>query len=195
MKTVMEQQCRPITGFIPEPHQFTKVRTWNSCEELIVSPQTTPENSDPTRIKTSQRIHLALEELQCFEVVKDQFLAWGITFVNAIALQPSNPAFGIQPNQTVLMGAPRSGWLEVHFQYPVRRVEAIVTSSRRTTLSAYNDQGQELHQAEMVKTPDCRSLPMVLPSDRLRVQGANIHKVTFYTFDSQLILDRFKVEF
>ncbi|MEL7035376.1 MAG: hypothetical protein AAFO04_07125 [Cyanobacteria bacterium J06592_8] len=195
MKTVMEQECRPIAGFIPEPHQFIQVRKWNSCEELIVSPQTTPDNSHPTRIQTSQRIHLALEELQCFEVIKEQFLAWGITFVNAIALQPSNPAFGIQPNQTVLMGAPRSGWLEVHFQYPVRKVEAIVTSSRRTTLSAYDDKGQEVQQAEMVKALDRRSLPMVLPSDQLCVQGPNIHKVTFYTFDSQLILDQFKVEF
>ncbi|MEB3277401.1 MAG: hypothetical protein VKK42_00575 [Lyngbya sp.] len=168
---------------------------WNSLEELIVSPQSQKEDSGRVLIPSGQRIRLALKKLQCFEVVEGQFQAWGITFVNAIALQPSNPAFGIEPNQTVLMGAPKSGWLEVHFQQPIRRVEAVVTSSRRTILSAYNHEGHEIGRAEMAKTFDRSCLPKVLPSDQLSVQAANIHKVTFYTFDGQLIVDQFQVEF
>uniref|UniRef100_A0ACD5GXR6 Uncharacterized protein n=1 Tax=Desertifilum tharense IPPAS B-1220 TaxID=1781255 RepID=A0ACD5GXR6_9CYAN len=34
-----------------------------------------------------------LENLKCFEVVAHQFEERGVIFTNAIALQPSNPAF------------------------------------------------------------------------------------------------------
>ena len=195
MKTAMEQECRPFSDCIYRSNLFNGPMEWNSAEERIVSPQSQEEDLGRVLIQSPQRIRLALEQLQCFEVVEGQFQAWGITFVNAIALQPSNPAFGIGSNQTVLMAAPKSGWLEVHFQHPVRRVEAAVTSSRRTILSAYNREGDEIDRAQMAKTFDRRCLPRVLPSDQLCVQATNIHKVTFSTFDGQLIVDRFKVEF
>ncbi|WP_413161135.1 hypothetical protein ACL6C3_21750 [Capilliphycus salinus ALCB114379] len=194
MKTVMEQECRPLSDCIHLSNLFNGAMEWNSPEELIVSPQSQKEHLGTVKIPSGQRIRLALEQLQCFEVVEEQFLAWGISFVNAIALQPSNPAFGIQPNQTVVMAAPKSGWLEVHFQQPVRRVQAVVTSSRRTILSAYNQDGHEINRTEMASF-DRASLPKVLPSDQLIVQGTNIHKVTFYTFDGQLIVDQFQIEF
>ncbi|WP_152983636.1 hypothetical protein [Lyngbya aestuarii] len=195
MKTVMEQKCRPFSNYIDVCDLMNGTMEWNSSEELIVSPQKPKEYSEKVLIQSPQRICLALQQLQCFEVVEHQFQAWGITFVNAIALQPSNPAFGIQPNQTVLMGAPKSGWLEVHFQHPVRRVEAVVTSSRRTILSAYNQEGHEINRTEMAKPFNRSSTPRVLPSDQLSVQAPEIYKVTFYTFDGQLIVDQLKVEF
>lgn len=195
MKTVMEQECRPFSDCVYVCDVLNGEMEWNSPEELIVHPQTEKELSGKLPIQSPQRIRLALEQLQCFELVERQFSSWGITFVNAIVLQPSNPAFGVQPNQTVLMGAPRSGWLEVHFQHPVRRVEALVTSSRRTILSAYNGQAEEIDRTEMTAKQSSRSLGIILPSEKLSVEAENIHKVTFYTFDGQLIVDRFKVDF
>ena len=195
MKTVMEKECRPFSDYLYESNRFKGAKEWNGPEELIVSPHTQKQHSERVLIPSQRRIRLALEELQCFEVVEGQFQAWGITFVNAMAVQPSNPAFGIPPNQTVLMAAPKTEGLEVHFQHPVRRVQAVVTSSRRAILSAYNAQGQEIDRAEMSKSYDPSAVPLVLPSDRLAVRAPNIYKVTFYTFDSQLIVDQFQVEF
>ena len=49
---------------------------------------------------------LNLQQLAAFEVVTNQFAAWGVAFAGAIALAPSNPKFIDQPGQKVLMPAP-----------------------------------------------------------------------------------------
>ncbi|NET17516.1 MAG: hypothetical protein F6K08_34195, partial [Okeania sp. SIO1H6] len=65
-------------------------------------------------------ISLDLENLKSFEVVDHQFKNWGLTFSNAIAIEPSNPAFAVPPGVKVLMGAPKSGLIEIHFKSPVK---------------------------------------------------------------------------
>ncbi len=195
MKTIMEQEYSPFSDCVYVRDRFNGSVESNHLEEIVAYPQTHQGHLGKLSISSSQRIRLALEHLQCFELVEKQFSSWGITFVNAIALQPSNPAFGVQPNQTVLMGAPKSGWLEVHFQHPVRRVEALVTSSRRTILSGYDQEAHEIDRTEMKAKLSNRRLPLVLPHEHLCIEAENIYKVTFYTFDGQLIVDQFKVEF
>lgn len=145
------------------------------------------------------KIRLALEKLQGFEQVEDQFQHWGIKFNNAIAIQPSNPRFGIEPGVTVLMGAPKGGIVEVTFTHPVRKVLARVTSPRHTVMSAFDHNGELLNQDHMtvIKSSDSisSSSSSILPNAQLSVKAKNIYKITFYTFDAQLVVDHFKVEF
>lgn len=89
-------------------------------------------------------IRISLEELKSFETVENQFQNLGVKFTNAIALEPSNPAFGATNGVKVLMGAPKSGLIELTFTKPVKWVSAGVSSSRRSILSAYDRQDTEI---------------------------------------------------
>lgn len=133
-------------------------------------------------------IRLGLESLKSFEVVDNQFKNWGIAFSNTIAIEPSNPAFAVPPGIRVLMGSPRSGLIKICFQNPVKFVSGIVTSSRRTTLSAYNQNGRLLARDEMPVSNLLDSNSVIPPNAKLTVNAENIHKVSFYAFDGQLIV-------
>jgi len=136
-------------------------------------------------------VRLALGELKCFEVVESQFGHWGLTFVNAVAIQPSNPAFLSAPGRTVLMGAPKSGLIEVSFTYPVRFVSGFVTSSRRTVLSASDFDGNPIAQDEMPAPNLVGSNSPIAPNAPMHVKAPNIYRITFYAFDGQLVVDDF----
>ncbi|PHX56384.1 hypothetical protein CP500_005575 [Tychonema bourrellyi FEM_GT703] len=133
-------------------------------------------------------VRLALQELKCFEVVEHQFRYWGLTFTNVVAIQPSNPAFLTASGTTILMGAPKSGQIEVSFKYPVRFVSGLVTSSRRTVLSACDADGIQIAQDEMPGPNLVGSSSPIDPSTELCVKAPNISKVTFYAFDGQLVV-------
>ncbi len=133
-------------------------------------------------------VRIALQELKCFEVVEHQFRHWGLTFTNTVAIQPSNPAFLTTPGITTLMGAPKSGQIEVSFKYPVRFVSGLVTSSRRTVLSACDCDGNQITQDEMPAPNLVGSNSPIDPSTELRVKGTNISRITFYAFDGQLVV-------
>ena len=154
----------------------------------------TPERSGAglevlSRVSAPAMVRLALEDLKCFEVVEQQFAHWGVTFSNAVAIQPSNPAFFTGFGRTVLMGAPKSGLIEVTFKHPVRSVSGLVTSSRRTVLSACDIDGHPIVQDEMPAPNLVGSNSPIAPRAPLRVKARNIHKITFYAFDGQLIVD------
>lgn len=138
-------------------------------------------------------IRLAVEDLKCFEVVEHQFGYWGLSFTNAVAIQPSNPAFCQNSpsvsGKTVLMGAPKSGLIEVSFKYPVRFVSGLVTSSRRTVLSASDAEGNPIAQDEMPAPNLVGSNSPIAPAAPLRVTAPNIYRITFYAFDGQLVVD------
>ncbi|MGL5082629.1 MAG: hypothetical protein ACRC8A_14175, partial [Microcoleaceae cyanobacterium] len=169
------------------------------CNSILVSPRRERSDSQPDLLSLTQpstQIRLALEELSCFEMVEHQFQSWGITFINAITLQPSNPVFGVDPEAMVLMGAPKSGWLEIYFATPIRRIEAGVISSRPTVLSAYNSMGEEIAQTEMTLVkPKSHTHPTELPKARLSLACAGISKITFYAFDGQLVISQLLFEF
>lgn len=162
----------------------------NNGYTFIASPEY--DQTESELIKTSTMpscIRLGLTELKSFEVVDYQFRYWGVTFSNAVAIEPSNPAFAVPPGIKVLMGAPKSGLIEINFKHPVKSVSGLVTSSRRTVLSAYNQDEELLAQDEMSGSNllDCDST--IPPNAKLTVNtGENIHKVTFYAFDGQLIV-------
>src|SRR5687768_10958985 len=110
----------------------------NSRVPLIASPFASP-----------QEAYLDLEDLACFEVVAQQFQRQGVTFTNAIALHPSNPAFPARSGQTLLMGAPHPGLIEARFHRPIGFISAFVTASRPTVLSAYDSQDRLIAEATL----------------------------------------------
>lgn len=137
-------------------------------------------------------IHLDLENLKSFEVVDQQFEQWGVTFMNAIALQPSNPAFPPRSGTMVLIGGPRSGWLEASFRYPASFVSCFVTSSRQVVLCAYNWENNAIAQVEMPEANLAGSNSAIAPNRQLTLEAANIYRITLYAFDGQFSLDDFQ---
>lgn len=140
-------------------------------------------------------IRLDLEDLKCFEIVERQFQQWGVTFANAIALQPSNPAFPPHSGKIVLIGAPKSGFLEATFIKPVRFVSGFITSSRRAVLAAYDSDDQAIAHAELPSSNLAGSDSEISPNTHLSLTAPNIHRVTFFTFDGHLTLDDFSFSF
>lgn len=151
------------------------------------------ETSPPDCIVISPaQVNLNFEDLMCFEVVDRQFQKWGVTFNNCIAIRPSNPAFPAHSGNTVLMGAPKSGWLEAFFHQPVKSVSAFVTTSQKLVLAAYNQDNQLLKEVEISEPNLAGSGSSISPNILLTVTGADIYRVTYCAFDGQFILDDFK---
>lgn len=140
-----------------------------------------------TRMATCVR--LDWEDLQCFEVVNRQFESWGVTFANAIALRPSNPAYPTYSGVMVLMGAPRNGWLEITFLRPVRFVSGFITSSRRTIVTAFDGNNQPVAKVETAGANLAGSKLAAAPNMQLSLNGSDIHRVVFRAFDGQFTLD------
>ncbi|AFZ07288.1 hypothetical protein Osc7112_2888 [Oscillatoria nigro-viridis PCC 7112] len=162
----------------------------NGKKSFVATPERSGAGSDVrSRATVPAIVRVALEDLKCFEVVEHQFAHWGVTFSNAVAIQPSNPSFFTGSGATVLMGAPKSGLIEVTFKYPVRWVSGLVTSSRRTVLSACDIDGNPIVQDEMPAPNLVGSNSPIAPRAPLRVKAPNIYRITFYAFDGQLVVD------
>ncbi|MUG98404.1 hypothetical protein F7734_41325 [Scytonema sp. UIC 10036] len=136
-------------------------------------------------------IYLNLEDLRCFEVVERQYEQWGVIFDNCIAIQPSNPAFPTRSGLMVLMGSPKSGFLEATFLNPVHFVSTFVTSSQRLLMSAYDRENQLLTQTVLPEANLANSDGTTFPNTLLSVSADGIHRVTFSAFDGQFTLDDF----
>lgn len=134
-------------------------------------------------------VRLNLEDLKCFEVVERQYQEWGAIFRNAIALQPSNPAFPPRSGTTLLLAAPKNGFLEIAFQQPVSFFQAHVTSSQRTILTAYDRNEKLLGRAELASSNLAGSNSPIPPNAELSVSAPNISRISFYAFDGQLTVD------
>jgi hypothetical protein len=145
-----------------------------------------------SKITVPTSIYLNLEDLKCFEAVERQYEQWGVIFHNSLAIQPSNPAFPTNSGQTVLMGAPKSGFLEASFLRPVNWVSAFVTSSQRLVLSAYDRDRQLLAQTVLPGSNLANSDSTIPPNTLLSVTVNNISSVTFCTFNGQFTLDDFR---
>jgi hypothetical protein len=147
---------------------------------------------DTTNIPVPSCICLSLEDLKCFEAVERQYEDWGVIFQNSLAIQPSNPAFPTYSGLTVLMGSPKGGFLEATFLRPVNWVSALVTSSQRLVLSAYDGDRQLLCQTILPEANLANSDSAIPPNTLLSVTANQIHSVTFCAFDGQFTLDNFR---
>ncbi|MFH7024473.1 MAG: hypothetical protein ACHBN1_03505 [Heteroscytonema crispum UTEX LB 1556] len=141
------------------------------------------------------RIPLNLEVLKCFETVQRQYEDRHVVFNNCIAIQPSNPAFPTHSGQTVLMAAPKAGFLEATFLRPVHWVSAFVTSSQRLVLSAYNSDRKLLTETVLQGANLANSDSAIPPNTLLSVAANNIHSVSFRAFDGQFTIDDFSFGF
>jgi hypothetical protein len=137
-------------------------------------------------------IRLNFDNLQSFEVVERQYEQWGIIFNNSLAIRPSNPAFPTHLGKIVLMGSPKNGFLEASFLRPVSYVSALVTSSQRLVLSAYNQAGHLLNQKVLATANLADSDAAMSPNILLSVTANDIASVSFCAFDGQFTLDEFR---
>jgi len=78
------------------------VSAWHGQVEPVI---------DAAGVTVPNCICLDLENLKCFEAVERQYERWGVIFHNSLAIQPSNPVFPTHSGLTVLIGAPKSGFL------------------------------------------------------------------------------------
>jgi hypothetical protein len=136
-------------------------------------------------------VRLDFEDLPSCTLVDRQFEAQGVRFANAIALRPSNAAYRPYSGDIVLMGAPKSGYLEALFLRPAQFVGGFITSSRRTILTAFDRHNQAIARAETPNANLAESDSRYLPNFPVHLSAANIHRVTFHAFDGHLTLDDF----
>lgn len=189
----MVEKCRLQTNNIKELETPQEPAIdWINLPTIVVSHGLANAMLDKgVKIDEPACIRLDLEDLKCFEAVDSQFEQWGVTFTNAMAIHPSNPAFPPHSGNTVLIGAPKSGSLEATFSSPVCYVSAFVTSSRRAVLAAYDQEGQSVAHAEIPGANLAGSECLIAPNTPLTVKGSNIYRVTFFTFDGHLTVDGF----
>lgn len=180
-------QCNLQSNEIRGSQAFEPIINRIEPQPVMASPCRSCAKSDSNLLVIRpSSVCLNLEDLKCFEVVEHQFHHYGIAFINAIALQPSNPAYPPRSGSTVLMGAPKSGWLEVRFSEPVCMFGCYVTSSQRLILSVYDHQDKLLDRQSMTGPNLAGSDSLIPPNTPLRVEQPNISRITFYAFDGQL---------
>jgi hypothetical protein len=192
---VVVKQATLQTDKVPRFEDIKFARNQFDVQKQIVASvkrSQSEEGIDVSTIDAQTCICLNLEDLKCFEVVDHQYERWGVTFQNSLAIQPSNPAFPTNSGLTVLMGAPKSGFLEATFLRPVNQVSACVTSSQRLVLSAYDRDRQLLAQSILPSANLANSDSALPPNTLLSVTVENIHSVTFCAFDGQFTLSEFR---
>lgn len=194
--SVMAIQCSIQLNEVSDFQAFEPETDLKEPQSVIASPNwdVTEFDSNLIVIRPSS-VCLNLEDLKCFEVVDRQFHRYGITFENAIALQPSNPAYPPRTGTNVLMGAPKSGWMEVAFLQPVCQFCCYVTSSQRMLLSVYDHQNRLLARKSLNKSNLAGSDSSISPNAPFRIEVPNISRITFYAFDGQLTLSDLSFSF
>lgn len=170
-----------------DPEAFAQATDSVEPQVLMASPSWGAAKGDSNLLPLRpSSICLNLEDLKCFEVVEHQFHAYGISFRNAIALQPSNPAYPPHTGTTVLMAAPKNGWLEVTFTKPVRMFCCYITSSQRAVLSAYDHQDNLLIRQSLTNPNLANSDSPIPPNTQMKIEQPNISRITLYAFEGQL---------
>lgn len=83
-------------------------------------------------------VHIDFSNLSVFESVRWQYQHWGIQFEGAITLQPSNPAFGVDPGTLVLTPEAGRSSISVHFDQLRKTVGALVTATQQIKLTLFD---------------------------------------------------------
>jgi hypothetical protein len=138
-------------------------------------------------------IQLNFQSLSAFDRVTNQYGRWGVQFLGAIAIQPSNPAFVPHSGSLALMPLTNQTKLTAAFAQAIQKVSAFVIGTKRVVLTAFDENGNILGQVnsntaqavEPEKAPQAR-----LPVQRLALEGWNIAKVIFHS-DAPFILNDF----
>ena len=134
---------------------------------------------------------ICLQRLQNFEMVTEQYRHQGVVFKNAVAIQPSNPAFPARTGQSILLGAPTGGVIELLFIEPVRHIVGYVTSSRLTMMTAFGLNDDIVGQAETLGGNLAGDKSAVAPPHAclaLQADHDQIHRVLFRCSGGQVAL-------
>jgi hypothetical protein len=192
----MAMQCSVQLNDVSDSEGFGSATDLMEAQAVKASPclEAAEFSSNLIVIRPSS-VCLNLEDLKCFEVVEHQFEHYGITFSNAIALQPSNPAYPPRTGTTVLMGSPKSGWMELTFSEPISQFCCYVTSSQRMLLSAYDYQNKLLVRRSLSQPNLAGSDSSTPPNAPLKIESPNISRITFYAFDGQMTLADLSLSF
>lgn len=89
----------------------------------------------------TNRQSLPFQRLMPYELVKDQYQEWGITFEGAIALPPSNPSFYNRTSEIVLMPLSGRRSITLTLKNPPPRITVQVRGYRDIQLSALDHSG------------------------------------------------------
>jgi hypothetical protein len=179
--------CSLQSSEIRGSQAFEPATIFMGAQPAMTAPDWSCADCDSNLLVTRpSSVCLNLEDLKCFEVVDHQFHNYGIAFFNAIALQPSNPAYPPRSGTTVLMAAPKSGWMDIRFSQPVCMFCCHVTSSQQTILSAYDHQDKLLVRKSITGPNLAGSDSPTPPNAELSIEQPNISRITLYAFDGQL---------
>lgn len=136
----------------------------------------------PMELVTPKLIRLDFEDLTPFESVTERYRHLGVRFGNAIALEPSNPAFTAKSGSFVLMPMGNQTRLCVYFDKPSCLAGAFVCSTRIVVLTAYDRNGNLLGQTSTVadSTAGADGKTEFLPQ-QLQLNSGSIAKLEFYS--------------
>ncbi|BAZ38631.1 hypothetical protein NIES4101_45710 [Calothrix sp. NIES-4101] len=198
--TTVTKTSSHLEGVVLE--QVTSRKVNSSKAQKLINPVTRlnpilrPYDLEDTNVVVEQGvdncISLNLDTLQCFESVELQYEELGVVFSNCIAIQPSNPAFPTERGVTVLMGAPKSGFLEASFVRPVNVVNLRVTSSQRLIMSAYNRDRQVIAHDVLPGANLANTDSIIPPNALLSLKAQEIYSISLCAFDGQFTIDKFE---
>lgn len=138
-----------------------------------------------------ESVKLDFQELTAFERVGDRYRHLGVTFSEAIALEPSNPTFQPRAGSLVLMPLADRRSITVDFCHPVRQLEAYVSGARSVTLTAFDRDGKPL----CLIGCSCQGADpdRMLPRQQLKLDIEGIAKVMFHS-NAPFILEQLSWE-
>ena len=134
---------------------------------------------------SSVSIQLDFENLSGFERVSGQYEHLGVRFSEAIALQPSHPAFTCRPGSFVLMPLGERIEIIADFHRRVCQVGAFVLCPKPVRLIAFDASGKPIARTSTKQITASITLagemPKALPRQKLEIKckGSNIVKVLF----------------
>lgn len=91
-------------------------------------------------------IQISFQELKPFQPVDHSYQRVGVQFEGAIAIQPSNPAFGMKPGQLGLIPMSGNPSISARFRSPQQQVKVHLSGARQVRVVAYDPQDQVVLQ-------------------------------------------------
>ncbi len=146
----------------------------------------------PTIKTIPTMLRLDFEDLTAFERVSEQYRHLGVHFNDAIAFEPSNPAFLPKSGSFVLMPLGHKITLNVSFDHPTCWVGAYVCGAGSIILTALDRSGNIIAQVSTNSAVYARpsNLKAATRGQQLELNRRGIAKVIFHS-TQPFILDDF----
>lgn len=132
--------------------------------------------------RISDRIELDFDNLSGFELVSNQYEHLGVRFSEAIALQPSHPAFPYRQGSFVLMPLGERTEIIAYFHRSICHAGAFVVCPKPVRLIAFDASDEPIARIstkQIQVSQGAAEIPEVLPRQKLEIQHPNIAKVLF----------------